>query len=132
MCSQRLLNGGQTETLFWMQNNCEYLLASKCMCACQRHGLKAFAAASNEHRIFSTRCQSYAVGSKGCMASGTERGGHYRVGLGWMWVVKSSKRVGDGLGGMDLGQGNLSMATEDFSWGSRGLLRPCVTNAVSN
>ena len=66
------------------------------------------------------------------MASDTERGGHYHVGLGWMSVVQSSKRVGDGLGCMDLGQGDLSMATEDIRWGSRGLLRRCVTNAVSN
>ena len=34
-----------------------------------------------------------------------------------MWVVKSSKRVGDGLGGMELGRGNLCMATEDRQLG---------------
>ena len=63
--------------------------------------------------VFSTMCQSYALASMGCMDSCSEKGGHYRVGLGWMWVVKSSKRVGDGLGGMELGRGNLCMATED-------------------
>ena len=67
--------------------------------------------------VFSTMCQSYALASMGCMASCSERGGHYRVGLGWMWVVKSSKRVGDGLGGMELGRGNLCMATEDRQLG---------------
>ena len=30
----------------------QYLLTSKCMCACQRHGLKASAAAADEHSIF--------------------------------------------------------------------------------
>ena len=67
------------------------------------------------------------------MASDTEKSGHYHVGLRWMSVVKSSKRVGDGLGDMDLGPGSLAMATEDdIRWVSRGLLRRCVTNAVSN
>ena len=67
------------------------------------------------------------------MASNTEKRGHYHVGLGWMSVVKSSMRVGDELGDMDLGPGSLAMATEDENrWVFRGLLRRCVTNAVSN
>ena len=44
--------------------------------------------------------------------------------------MKSAKRVGDGLGDMDLGPSSLAMAMEDdIRWVSRGAL---VTNAISN